>query len=210
MRKQQRPIAKKTIQRTSRKARAIAPPAKNGMMARVDMLWQHEKHVFIWIVVILTLLVLLNGIVAVDRMHDIAARDAVKTPLANNNFAVLQFKWHDDMSVNDKMFTLEKNFKVVGVTTQLLNLKKSNIWFAPSVESYVADEQGNRYGMVFADELTQPLIAGSYEPQQVARGDLTYAIPTSARKPQWCYKLADSNGGGEPLCFALNSHAQER
>lgn len=167
-----------------------------------------KRDIVLWGLPILILLVLFNSAVILSRVQQATARDAAKTPQARSNFAIMQFSWKDNVPANDDMIKLEKSYKVVGINTQILNLGKATIWLAPSVESFIRDDSGDRYGMVFAAELSKPFIAGDYAPQYAASGELTYAIPKNSKNPEWCYALSESNGGGEPICIPLNSYAK--
>lgn len=191
-----------------RAARKTKPTNKHkGLLARLDGLWRKESNLLSWLTVALLMLLLINGIVLTQRLNDAAEQAAVKTPVANNNIAIMHFSWFDDFPAVPAMYQPNKGYKVIGVRVQILNLRSIDIWLAPAVESYVTDSSGNRYGMAIA-EIQNPFDAGSYAPQKAASGELSYAIPQKADDLQWCYKLAISNGGGEPLCLALNKYSK--
>ena len=169
---------------------------------------KRQSNWLTWGVVAVVLLLFINVIALRARVASVDAQQAVKTPKSNDAIAVMKFTWQDNVAATPGMFTLAAGDKVVVVATQILNLSDKTIWLAPSIESYIQDATGDRYGMAFATELARPFTAGNYKPQQAGSGELSYAIPTDIKKPEWCYQLAASSGGGVPLCFPLNTYAQ--
>lgn len=168
-----------------------------------------DTNVLIWGVFILVLLIIVNGIVITSRLQQAAAREATELPKVGKSFAIMNFNWQDNIPANVDMFKLDKNFKIVGIDLQIINLRAVNIWLAPSIESYIIDDSGARYGMVFASEVSQPFTAGSYEPQQVAGGELTYAIPKNSKEVRWCYDIK-SYVGADSLCIPLNKYSMTK
>ncbi len=203
---------KATVKKTSAKkatasTKKTAKKSNNRLLAKLDGVWRKESNIIIWSAAVLLLLLFLNTFVLQSRLTNAQEKQAVKTPKANFNIAVMRFSWRDNVATEENMFKLDDKSKMVAVDTQILNLRDTSIWLAPSIESYIQDKYGEKYGMALAI-VDRPFDAGVYEPQQVASGELSYAIPKNISNPKWCYALADSNGGGEPLCFPLNPYAQ--
>jgi|GEM_PF-6453580 len=157
----------------------------------------------------LVILTVITSIVFIARMRDVHAREAAATPQFSQQLTVTKLSWKDNIPATPKMYKPNKQDKLVSVSTEIVNNQSRNIWFAPSIESYIQDAAGTHFGMALA-ELSNPFIAGEYTPGQAAAGDLSYAVPKNIQNPTWCYVLAQSSGGGGPVCVALNQYSQAK
>lgn len=133
----------------------------------------------------------------------VAYDNSIVVPKSNGSISITGFGWTDSVLATKEMYTPPESYKLISVKADITNISLGNLWLAPSIESYIEDEQGNHYGMALA-ELSRPLVAGEYAVQSKASGELSYAMPKVISHPKWCYALAATNGGGAPICFALD------
>lgn len=199
---------KKTVSKTKtiKKSKSKKIHTKNkGFIAKLDAIWEADRNWILWGFALLVLLIISTTLIIGLRVRSADEKEAAQSPKANKNMAVMHFEWQDNVPPIAKMYQPDKGYKLVAVDVTLLNLRKTSIWFAPAVDSYILDSSGNRYGMAMA-EIEKPLEAGSYNPQEAADGQLSYAIPKNSHNSKWCYKLGESNGGGSVICYPLNQY----
>lgn len=171
--------------------------------AKVRTATKHSRW-FMRALMLLILVVLLAAVLLTARIQSVRARQAAKTPKVNDYIAVMQLKWQDNTPTIPQMYQPPRDYKIIRVTVQLLNLQSKTVWLAPAIESYVIDSNNTRYGMALA-QVNHAFVSGEYAPQQAATGDLTYAVPKQASRLDWCYKLDSVNT--EPICVALNQYS---
>lgn len=196
----------KVTKKSAVKPKARKPAKKKGLVARLDASLQKNNHLLFRLGAGFTLLILITVIVFGFRVRDINARAAAETPKGNQFISVIAFTWDESVKPVVEMYNPPNNYKLVSVSVIILNQQQRTIWLAPSIESYVRDHTGEHYNMAFA-ALPNPFIAGEYDSGKTASGDLSYAIPKKSTGLEWCYQLADTNGGGVPVCVAMNQYS---
>ena len=159
-----------------------------------------------WLLRGLALFVLLGilvGITLTARLRDMHDQQAAQTPRANQQIAIMHLTWQDNTPVIPEMYQPPKDYKIIRIDVQLLNLQSKSAWLAPAADSYVLGASNTKYSMTLA-QVNHAFVASEYPPQQIAAGELTYAVPKTSAKLDWCYRIA---GSSEPLCIALNQYS---
>lgn len=177
---------------------------------RAHAFFRKEATVIIWLLSAVIILAFANASTIQSRFNGVNQRQAAEVPKASRELGVLQMNWQDNYSTAGGSYQPSVGNKLIVVTAQVINLQQRNVWLQPMQESYVIDDADTKYPAVNA-EVQNPFAAGIYGPQTAASGMLAYAIPrTGAHDPKWCYKLLDVNGGGDPVCVALNKFSLEK
>lgn len=177
---------------------------------RAHAFFKKEAAVIIWLLSLVIILAFANASTIQSRFNGVNQRQAAEVPKASRELGVLQLNWQDNYSSAGGTYQPTVGNKLIVVTAQVINLQQRNVWLQPQQESYVIDTAGVKYPAVNA-EVQNPFAAGIYGPQTAASGMLAYAIPrTGAHDPKWCYQLLAVNGGGEPVCVALNKFSLEK
>lgn len=176
---------------------------------RAHAFFKKEATVIAWLASAVIIMLLANATTIQARFNRINERQAAEVPKASQNIGILEFTWKDNFGPASGAYQAQIGSRAVAITTQVLNLQERNVWLEPHIESYIVDDKSNTYKFVDM-EVQKPFTSGIYGPQMVASGTLTYVIPRDVSGPKWCYELAPINGGGEPVCVALNKYSQER
>ncbi len=177
---------------------------------RTYAFFKKEGAVIAWLLSLVIILAFANASTIQARFNKVNQRQAAEVPKASRELGVLQMNWQDNYSTAGGSYQPSVGNKLIVVTAQVINLQQRNVWLQPLQESYVIDSAGNKFQAVNA-EVQNPFAAGIYGPQTAASGMLAYSIPrTGAHDPKWCYELLDVNGGGEPVCVALNKFSLEK
>ena len=180
--------------------------AHSNSHGRTHAFFKKEAHVIAWLASAVILLLFINTISFRTRLNTVEQKVAASTPKANTNIGILSFSWKDNISPTPGTYQPSAGYKIVEISTEILNLQKTKVWLAPSLESYIIDDSNTKYGIVLANN-SNPLKAGEYGPQTVAAGNISYGVPEKNNNQRWCYELAATNGGGLPVCVELNKYS---
>lgn len=173
---------------------------------RTHAFFKKEAHVIAWLASAVILLLFINTISFRTRLNTVEQKVAASTPKANANIGILSFSWKDNITPTPGTYQPPAGYKLVEISTEIINLQKSAVWLAPSLESYITDNSNKKYGIVLANT-SDALKAGEYGPQNVASGNISYGVPEKNNNQRWCYELAATNGGGLPVCVELNKYS---
>lgn len=96
---------------------------------------------------------------------------------ARFSFAVTKIAY-DDQGIKEYPAPPGMQFLMIDIT--LFNKTSSSIYFLPVTQTYVRDQQGNRYDISTAPKIIEPSIAGEIVPLIGYNGRLGFVVPKSA------------------------------
>ena len=81
-----------------------------------------------------------------------------------------------------------RNYAVIEIELKNPTVKVFN--FAPVLQAYLTDEQGNRYDMAPV-ELDNPIAAGEIQPNETRRGQLSFNVPKDTSALTFHFETTD-------------------